>query len=78
MLVLMVAAALPAGPAHAADARLPFDPQARVSRLENGGEMLKYFESLGARAGAHINASTGFDQTIYRLDLPNDSSAPPW
>jgi zinc protease len=36
------------------------------------GEVFSYFESFGAQLGPHINASTGFDQTVYRLDLPTD------
>ena len=36
------------------------------------GEVFSYFESVGAQLGPHINASTSFDQTIYRLDLPTD------
>src|SRR3954471_5323035 len=34
------------------------------------GEMFSYFQSIGARIGAHINASTGFDQTRYFMDVP--------
>ena len=37
------------------------------------GEVFSYFESVGARLGPHINASTSFDETIYRLDLPTDN-----
>ena len=36
------------------------------------GELVSYFESTGARLGPHVNASTGFDETIYMLDLPTD------
>jgi zinc protease len=36
------------------------------------GELISYFESVGARLGPHVNASTGFEQTIYMLDLPTD------
>ncbi len=38
------------------------------------GEVFSYFESVGARLGPHINASTSFDETIYRLDLPTDNA----
>jgi zinc protease len=34
------------------------------------GEMIKILERLGLAFGADTNASTGFDQTIYKLDLP--------
>jgi zinc protease len=30
------------------------------------------FESTGARLGPHVNAQTGFEDTIYMLDLPSD------
>lgn len=35
------------------------------------GEMIKMLERLGLAFGADTNASTGFDETIYKLDLPN-------
>ncbi len=34
------------------------------------GEMIKILERLGLAFGADTNASTGFDETIYKLDLP--------
>jgi len=36
------------------------------------GELIAYFESMGVRLGPHINASTGYDQTVYRIDVPVD------
>src|SRR5436305_11182212 len=36
------------------------------------GEIISYFERLGARLGPHVNAQTSFDETIYMLDLPTD------
>ena len=36
------------------------------------GELIAYLESTGARFGAHVNAQTGFDETIYMLDVPTD------
>ena len=36
------------------------------------GELVSYFESIGARLGPHLNAQTGFEDTIYMLDLPSD------
>jgi len=31
-----------------------------------------YFQSIGMKFGAHINASTGFDKTVYKLEIPTD------
>jgi zinc protease len=36
------------------------------------GELIKTFESYGARLGPHVNAYTGFEETVYMLDLPSD------
>ncbi|HEY2434706.1 MAG TPA: insulinase family protein [Vicinamibacterales bacterium] len=36
------------------------------------GDLISYFESTGARLGPHVNAQTGFENTIYMLDLPSD------
>src|SRR5207247_1141478 len=36
------------------------------------GELVSYFESNGTRLGPHVNAYTGFDETVYMLDLPTD------
>ena len=38
------------------------------------GELVSYFESVGARLGPHVNAATGFDETTYMLDLPTDNA----
>ena len=39
------------------------------------GEMIKLLEREGLAFGADTNASTGLEQTVYRLDLPrNDES----
>ncbi len=35
------------------------------------GELVKALQSAGLAFGAHANASTGFERTIYSLDLPN-------
>ncbi|WOF42665.1 insulinase family protein [Sphingopyxis indica] len=37
------------------------------------GEMIKLLERKGLAFGADTNASTGFDQTLYKLDLPSAS-----
>jgi zinc protease len=39
------------------------------------GELTRRLERLGLAFGADTNASTGFDQTIYQLDLPNTEDA---
>ena len=36
------------------------------------GELVSYFESTGTRLGPHVNAYTGFEETVYMLDLPTD------
>lgn len=38
------------------------------------GTVVPLFESLGLTFGRHQNASTGFDQTIYKLSLQDNSS----
>jgi zinc protease len=35
-------------------------------------ELVNYFESAGARFGAHVNAQTSFDDTIYMLQVASD------
>ncbi|MFV0645499.1 MAG: M16 family metallopeptidase, partial [Sphingomonadaceae bacterium] len=37
------------------------------------GEMIKLLERKGLSFGADTNASTGFDATVYKLDLPQNS-----
>jgi zinc protease len=36
------------------------------------GELVSYFESIGARFGPHVNAYTSFDETVYMLEVPTD------
>lgn len=36
--------------------------------------LINYLESTGVRFGADLNASTGFDETIYQLTIPTDSA----
>src|SRR5262249_61582613 len=36
------------------------------------GELVSYFESIGARLGPHVNAYTSFDETVYMLDVRTD------
>src|SRR5215212_1673029 len=42
------------------------------SRHFKPGELISTFESTGARLGPHVNAYTGFDQTVYMFTLPTD------
>lgn len=36
-------------------------------------ELISFLQSSGVRFGADLNASTGFDETIYQLPVPTDS-----
>jgi zinc protease len=36
------------------------------------GELIAALESSGSRLGPHVNAQTGFDETIYMFQLPTD------
>jgi zinc protease len=36
-------------------------------------ELVNYLESIGMRFGPEINAYTGFDETVYMLQVPTDS-----
>lgn len=45
------------------------------SRNVPEGEMVKMLERLGLSFGADTNASTGYTQTLYKLDLPKADSA---
>ncbi|MBV7534928.1 insulinase family protein [Duganella sp. sic0402] len=38
-------------------------------------ELIAYLQSIGVRFGADLNASTGFDATIYMLPIPTDKPA---
>ena len=38
------------------------------------GELVSYLESIGAQFGAHVNAYTSFDETVYMLDVPTEKS----
>lgn len=35
-------------------------------------ELVDYLQSVGVKFGAHLNAYTGFDQTVYILPIPSD------
>jgi zinc protease len=38
-------------------------------------ELVDYLQSIGVKFGAHLNAYTGFDQTVYILPIPSDDEA---
>ena len=38
-------------------------------------DISSFMQSLGMRFGAHVNANTGFDQTIYELQIPTGNLA---
>jgi zinc protease len=38
------------------------------------GELIKTFETTGARLGPHLNAYTAFDETVYMFHLPTDAA----
>ena len=39
-----------------------------------GNELINYLESVGTRFGAHLNAHTSFDETVYKLQVPTDDA----
>ncbi|MFI5218006.1 MAG: M16 family metallopeptidase [Bacteroidia bacterium] len=36
-------------------------------------ELVDYLESIGTKFGAHLNAYTSFDETVYMMQVPTDS-----
>ena len=40
-----------------------------------GNAVGAFMQSLGVRFGAHVNAHTGFDETVYELQIPTDKPA---
>ena len=36
-------------------------------------EIIEFVESIGMRFGAHLNAYTSFDETVYKLRIPTDT-----
>ncbi len=38
-------------------------------------EIVEFVESIGMRFGAHLNASTGFDTTTYKLSVPTNNES---
>lgn len=35
-------------------------------------EVIKYYQSIGLQFGGDLNAHTGFDETVYKLQIPTD------
>jgi zinc protease len=50
---------------------MAFDGTAHFEKAQ----LINYLESIGMRFGPDINASTSFDETVFQLDIPTDSSA---
>ena len=40
-----------------------------------GQQIGNFMQSLGMRFGAHVNANTSFDETVYELQIPTDNPA---
>src|SRR5712691_5780238 len=40
-----------------------------------GQDVAAFIQALGMRFGAHVNARTSFDETVYQLQIPTDSGA---
>ena len=40
-----------------------------------GQRVVAFLQALGMRFGAHVNAHTGFDETVYQLQVPTDDPA---
>jgi zinc protease len=37
-------------------------------------DLIAFLQSTGMRVGAHVNANTSFDQTVFQLQVPTDNS----
>src|SRR5215207_7727057 len=40
-----------------------------------GQDIIAFMQSTGMRFGAHVNAHTGFDETVYQLQIPTENPA---
>src|ERR1041385_3589507 len=38
-----------------------------------GLDVVNFMQSLGMRFGAHVNANTSFDETVYELQIPTEN-----
>jgi zinc protease len=43
------------------------------SKNFNKNELVDYLQSIGVKFGAHLNAYTSFDETVYILPIPSDN-----
>lgn len=43
------------------------------SKNFNKNELVNYLQSIGVKFGAHLNAYTSFDETVYILPIPTDN-----
>ena len=50
---------------------MAFNGSLHFPRQDLGG----FMQSLGMRFGAHVNAHTSFDETVYELQIPTDNAA---
>lgn len=39
----------------------------------NKNEVVKYYQSIGLNFGGDLNAHTGFDETVYKIQIPTDN-----
>jgi zinc protease len=44
----------------------------------NQQEIIAYFESIGMRFGTDLNAYTSFDETVYMLNFPSQTTRRSW
>jgi zinc protease len=40
-----------------------------------GNDIIAFMQAIGMRFGAHVNAHTGFDETVYQLQIPTENTA---
>ena len=73
----------PAGRQRGIDSRRRRSARARALRRAHGfngtrhfpkQDVVAFLQSTGMRFGAHINANTSFDQTVYQLQIPTDNA----
>ena len=38
-----------------------------------GNDIIAFMQAIGMRFGAHVNAHTGFDETVYQLQIPTEN-----
>ena len=40
-----------------------------------GNRIVAFMQAIGMRFGAHVNAHTGFDETVFQLQIPTDNAS---